>query len=97
MTKDEQSLLLYFETCLVDQRGKTQSARMNTLDFEIAKNLDKQGLIKFNRIPFKEIEKTVGNEIYPRTHRVQFTDEAWKVTHRLRREKAQRYVETFKK
>jgi len=92
MTKDEQSLLLYFETCLVDNRGQTRGARMNKIDFAIAKDLSKRGLVKFSRIPFEEIETQTP---YPVTHRVQFANKTWGIVHKLRRKRAERYIPTI--
>lgn len=93
MTKDEKSLLLYFESCLVNNRGQVQSVRMNIMDFGIAEKLDHEKLIKFDRIPFKEIEKQ--NSLPARTHWVQFTDKAWEIVHKLRRQRAERHVPTI--
>jgi len=92
MTKDEKSLLLYFEICLVDCRGQVRSAKMNMADFRIAKDLSERGLIKFGRISFKEI-KMVGPD--PVTHWIKFTDRAWGIVHKLRRQRAERHVPTI--
>lgn len=96
-TKDEKSLLVYFEACLVDQNGRTQGAKMNAADGYIAREWNEEGFISFQGIPFKEMEelnKKLGASI-PYTHRVAFTDEAWRIAHQLRRERAERHVPTL--
>ena len=95
-SQKEKSLLLYFETCLVDTYGgKVQGARMNGEDIEIAKKFEQLGLIKFERIPFREIDRLRKklDMAIPYTHTVRFIDEdAWTLAHRWRRERAERCV-----
>lgn len=90
--KDEQSLLMYFETKIVDNNGKVAGARMNDVDFEVAKRWNEQKFILFERIPFHNINK---NKAIPDTHQVKFSDEAWKLAHKFRRERGERHVETI--
>ena len=94
MNKDEESILLYFETCIVDYHGKVVGNRMNDVDFEIAKKWKEEAIIDFGRIPFDEIKKQVRGSGY--TNWVRFTDKAWKLAHKSRREKAERHIETIK-
>jgi len=95
-SRDEKSVLLYFETCLVDSYGgKVQGARMNGEDMLITENFERLGLIKFERIPFRKMEKLRKklNMATPYTHTVRFIDEdAWTLAHRWRRERAERLV-----
>jgi len=80
LSKDEISLLLYLETCLVDQNGRVSSKHMNTDDKEIAKKWNDEGFIKYGRIKMADIY--LGSD---RVHYVNFTDEAWKLAHQYRK------------
>lgn len=80
LSKNEISLLLYLETCLVDQAGRVGMPQMNQDDIDIAKQWTVEGFIDFGRIKMADI--------YPgsnRTHYVNFTDEAWTLAHHHRR------------
>jgi len=95
MSKDEKSLLLYFETCLVDSYGRVEGQRMNNDDVKIAERFAKMDLIKFGRLSFKAIQKLRGDphgHIY--THYVRFTDKAWELAHKFRRERSERMITT---
>jgi len=94
MNKDEQNLLMYLETCLVDYRGKVTGARMNSIDFDIAKGWIKDKLIEFQRIPFREINK---ESPFPVTHTVKFSSKAWEFAQQFRRERAEKSVDTMEK
>ena len=92
-TKDEKSLLLYFETCLVDAYGRVAGACINKKDMEITKKFMALELIEFGRLSFKTIQKFRGNklsQIY--THWVRFSDKAWKLAHKWRRERSERMI-----
>lgn len=91
--KDEQNLLMYFESQIVDNDGEVAGARMNEDDFGIAKKWNKEGFISFERIPFHDINK---NKAISDTHQVKFSDEAWMLAHQFRRERGERHVETIK-
>jgi len=91
-SKNEKSLLLYLETCLVDNRGKVQSAHMNDIDFTITKKWKEEKLIEFRRVPYHEIT-TAG--VFPQTHTIKFTDKAWKLAHQFRRERAEIHTDTM--
>jgi len=91
-SKDERSIILYLETCLVDGNGKAAGARMNDVDFKNIERFVEEGLIKFGRLPFKEIEKMRGNFAVVPTHWIRFSEEAWAIAHKLRRERADRMV-----
>jgi len=91
-TRAEKSLLLYFETCLVDSCGKVISAKMNEDDFKITKKWKEEKFIEFQRIPFNEINK---NTPFPITHTIRFTNKAWELAHQYRRERAERMADTI--
>lgn len=90
MTKDEKNLLLYFETCLVDNTGHICGARMNKDDFNIAEKWNAEKFISFGRIPFHEIQNKPGG--FPNTNWVQFTEDAWVIAHQLRKERSERMI-----
>ena len=93
MSKDQQSLLMYFETCLVDHYGRLEGQRMNSLDIKIAEAFNKNGLIKFGRLSMEAIQRLRGDPrgtIY--THYVRFTDKAWELAHKFRRERSERML-----
>ncbi len=50
MDKYERSLLLFLETCVVDQSGRVNTAHMNAEDMAIAKRWDEEGFVRFKRI-----------------------------------------------
>lgn len=78
MSKDERSLLLYLETCAVDQAGKVSSAHMNETDFDIAKRWAAIGYIRFSRLKSAYLANG-------KTHCVALSAEAWADARRLRR------------
>jgi len=86
------NLLMYLETCMVDHGG---SFRWNKIgdDEVFLDEYKEEGLINYERIPFKEIEKHRYNlgPAGPFTHIItKFTDEAWEKAIKLRRERASR-------
>ena len=87
MSKDERSLLLYFESCLVNQRGRLESCRMNAENFEIAERWNAAGFIHFGRKPGTLV----------RLFWVRFSEEAWGLAHVERRRKAERNLSTGEK
>ena len=88
--KDEENLLLYLETCAVDQVGKVESIRMNDLDFDIAERWHNKKLIKFGRLLSSEIQREPVRGRTP-THYVILSDDAWVEVARLRKERAKRH------
>ena len=73
----KQSLLLYFESCLVDGMGKIDHRRINQEEITWAEQWDDEGLITF---------RNMGGF-------VRFTDEAWRWAHQFRRERSDRMIE----
>lgn len=92
-TKDERSVLLYLETCLVDQSGRCEDIRMNKEDFEAISKFREEGLIRFGRIAWRELERV--KKIYRSryTHWVRFSDRAWEIVWNLRKERSERTIE----
>jgi hypothetical protein len=99
-TREEKSLVLFFETCLVDGMGRVASAHMNAEDLQIAENLAKEGLIEFGRLNFKTVSKFhKPRPSFSRqyTHWVRFTDKAWQLTHQWRRERSEQVFSKYAK
>jgi len=92
-TKDERSLLLYLETCLVDNAGRCESLRMNKEDFENIEKFKEEGLIRFGRIPWSEIEKLKKLYRSKYTHWVRFNERTWEIVWKLRKERSERMIE----
>jgi len=94
LTKDQKSLLLYLETCLVDHAGKIEPYRMNEVDWENMVFFKSLGLIDWERLTAKYVTSTRGCAYRP-THWVSFEcEDAWVLAHQLRRERAERLRES---
>lgn len=92
-TRHEKSLLLYLETCLVDQYGRVEAQRMNTEDFKIIDKFVKIDLIIFGRLAEKAIQRMrygPDGKIY--THYVRFSAKAWELAHQFRKERSERMI-----
>lgn len=92
-TKDEKSLLLFFETAAVDYGGTLESIRMNAEDFAIAKRWNETGFVKFGRIAFKDIKNHAG---IARDHWCVLSEEAWNLAHAERRARCERLMAGLK-
>lgn len=92
-TRDEKSLLLYFETQATDYGGTLESVRMNADDFALAKRWREAGFIQFGRIAFNDIKRHSG---VARDHWVVLSEEAWKLAHAERRARCERVMATLK-
>ena len=77
MDRDETSLLLYMEACLVDNRGKMNNTKLNDEDRLNMNHWRQLGFVKTSGLW------------------VEFTEEAWRLAHQLRRERAERHVDTI--
>jgi hypothetical protein len=86
MSRDERSLLLFLETCAVDNGGKVDTRHMNSEDLELAKTWGEEGFIEFGRIKMHDIK-------YNKTHWVILSDDAWELTHKERRNRCKRIME----
>jgi|GEM_PF-1339782 len=87
------SLLLYLETCLVDQYGRIEVRRINEEEITIIKQWITEGFVEFGRLRMKAIQKLRGNpngKIY--SHWVRFSDAAWRIAHKLRRQRSDRMI-----
>ena len=89
MSKDERSLLLFFEVCLVDRYGKIDVRHMNEIDTAIVKRWVEEGLIEYGRIKFCDI-------INSSTHWVRFSENAWKMAQYERRLRSDRCLSEVK-
>lgn len=87
LTKDELSLILFFECAAVDYGGKVDIRRMNADDFKIAEKWNKEGFVEFERIAFKSL--TNDNKTYA----VFLSDSAWEIAHYERRARCKRLTE----
>lgn len=83
MSKDERSLLLFFETAAVDCGGKVNTAHMNAEDIKIAKDWTNEGFVTFSRIVFKHINGVT-------SYSVVLSDDAWRIAHEERKERFNR-------
>jgi len=83
LSKEERSLLLYFETCAVDNYGAVDSRRMNRKDFAIVKRWASKGFVGFGRVVMASIREG-------RTHWVELSGRAWLLAHEERRARAER-------
>jgi hypothetical protein len=89
MSKDERSLLVFFETCVVDQNGRVKIPHMNADDMEIAARWTTEGFVTFGRICAEDIGQASWG-----THSVTLSDEAWTLAHAERRARAARSKQT---
>ena len=92
-TRDEISVLLYFETCAVDSRGLFEAKHVSSADLLLANKLQGEGFIAYGRIPAKVILKWgKSHPVLRETHWVRLGDDVWKIVHRERRAKAERTI-----
>jgi len=90
MSRDERSLLLYFETCAVDFSGRVDLRRVNEDDMKIVECWNDSGFISFGRIAHRD-HNSQGS------HWVELTDDAWSLAHKERRTKYERNPRRFQK
>jgi len=86
VTKDEQSLLLYLESCSTEKGGILDSSRMNTDDMNTLIEWHASGFIKWGRIAFHDIKEGA-------THWVVLSEEAWSAAHQERKARCARLYE----
>ena len=87
LTKDERSLLLYLETCVVDYGGLVHSQRINDEDRAILKKWDNASFVSYSRLTFKSIELLIEKH---HTSMVRLSEDAWRLAHEERRARAAR-------
>lgn len=92
---DRDNLILYLETCLVDNQGCICPARMNNVDWDIMEELKKEGLIDYGRLPSEYIRNQKQRNFNLRSHWIEFNEQTWDIAYKLRKEKAKRTCEKF--
>jgi hypothetical protein len=91
--RNERSLLLFFETRLVDYQGRVASIHMNAEDMVIAEKFMSEGLIQFGRLGWNVIESFKELGLTNRhTHWVRFSELAWKLSAEERRARSERML-----
>lgn len=86
LSKEEKSLLLYFETRAVDYGGKVNTEHMNHEDMILAKNMNKSKFVEFGRVVLR-------NHSYEGMCWCKLSPKAWQLAHLERRNKAERMWE----
>lgn len=81
MNKDERSLLIYLETCMVDYRGKIDHRRLNNSDVNLLESWNNSGFIDYGRVEMADIEKSNYKHY---THWIILSNDAWKLAHQER-------------
>ena len=89
LNKNERSLLLYLETCLVDNGGKIDNRKINDEDIKIMINWEAKHFINFGRIKFNAITKPYNSNW------IEFSDLAWKLAHKERIERSKRILAKY--
>lgn len=84
MTLQQNSLLLYLESCATEHGGRVKRIHMNDDDIKTAKAWHDDGFIAFGRISERDVGGMKG------THWVRLSDEAWTLAHKERRAKCER-------
>ena len=87
LTKDEKSLLMFFEDMAVNQGGVIDDPRkMNDDDIEIMKRWNKESFVLSKRVHLKEDERR------RLTYALRLSEDAWELAHQLRKERAERHI-----
>lgn len=86
MSMGDRSLLLYFENGSTDYGGKIAAKRMNTEEFDLARDWQSIGFIDFGRIKSNDIIANL-------THWVELSEKAWTLAHEERRARCKRIYE----
>lgn len=85
-TRQEQSLLLFLETCATDRGGLVGGRHMNKDDFAIAEQWDSEGFIQFSRLLMEHATAT-------HDHAVILSDAAYDKALQFRKERGRRKLE----
>lgn len=87
LDRKEKSILLYLETCLVDSSGRVDLRRMNEEEINKVKIWSEDKFVILNRLPS---EMVFGDNRSPShfKHYVVFSDEAWEIAHKERRDRS---------
>ena len=86
MSRDERSLLLYFESRAVDHGGLVDARRINDSDFKLAQGWDTQGFVSFGRLASEYLTAQS-------SHWCHLSQEAWELAHEERRARHLRLYE----
>lgn len=93
MKREEDSLLMFLEFVAVDQWGIIDDMRkVNAEDMEIIKRWNKEGFVSSKRVSRRRSTTPVGSGKIQLTYAVRLSDDAWKLAHQLRKEKALRHI-----
>lgn len=91
MSKQERSLLLFFETAAVDNKGRLSGLKMNEDDLNLAKKWKNENFIKFGRMKLHDIEKYKSPSVRTHiSHWVILSENAWLLAHEERRARSER-------
>jgi hypothetical protein len=90
LTKEERSLLLFFEANAVDHGGALNTQHMNDADRAIAARWHEEKFIEFGRIAMASLQATVAASGHRRTHYVVLGPEALALAQEERRARIER-------
>lgn len=85
MSKDEQSLLLFLETCAVDQTGLVDHRRINATDREIIEAWKASDFIRYGRVYSKDVLKFTNTYM---SNWVYLSSTAFAIAHQIRYDRA---------
>jgi hypothetical protein len=83
MTKEERSLLLFFEDCAVNKSGRVNSTHMNDADREIAQKWNLSGFVEWGRIASEHLSSLGNNWCL-------LSEQAWEIASAERKARAGR-------
>ena len=86
MNKDERSLLIYLETCMVDNRGRVDQRKLNDDDRHIMEIWKQTGFIFTGRIRIDNYMTSMG------ANWVELSPEAWTLAHEERQARSVRML-----
>ncbi len=90
MERNERSLLLYLETCAVDQHGRMDARRLNADDFAILDRWKSEGFIEYGRVCSADHRKNVAVGAGDGTLWARLSGPAWIIAHDERKARAER-------
>lgn len=94
LSKDERSLLLFFETAAVDHAGALDMQHMNDDDRAIAARWNEEGFIQYGRIAMASLRAATTYRGQSRTHWVELSPEALALAQEERRARITRLAKT---
>ncbi|MFA5759751.1 MAG: hypothetical protein WC942_10405 [Clostridia bacterium] len=92
LTKEEKSLLLYAESCSVDNSGFIDNRRVNGEDILLLKKWNNENFVSCKRVCMAVLNsrrKSTGEACYESIF-IKLSEEAWITAHQLRKERAER-------